>query len=90
MTLTAIVLVYLFGVGVLMLLGLWSLRRALRHAAIRERLHSRRLVRARRQLQRLSIEVRRLSAPVRPLPDDPALREEPAHEGCQGHRRAQR
>lgn len=61
MILTAIVLVYLFGLGVLVLFGLWRLGRDARQAAIRHELQARRLARTIRRVVRLTRAVHALT-----------------------------
>lgn len=61
MILTAIVLVYLFGLGVLVLFGLWRLGREARRAAIRHRIQAHRSVRTARRVLRLTMAVRELT-----------------------------
>lgn len=65
MILTAIVLVYLFGLGVLVLFGLWRLGREARQAAIRHRIQAHRSVRTARRVLRLAVAVRELTSMLR-------------------------
>lgn len=57
--LTAIVVVYLFGVGVLGLVSLWWFRREAQRAAVDRKLLARRLARTARRVNGLSRTLRR-------------------------------
>lgn len=63
--LTAVVVVYLFGLGPLVLVGLWRIEREARRAGAQRQLQARRIVRVTRRVVHLSKTVRKLTSLVR-------------------------